>query len=629
MTSLIHIRKKVYHRTRETARGSHEFLIIFSAKKFTKYPFTKTAVYDIIKKKSIGKRGQREKCFFTRVLRLSLFCSNGFSRQNQLQFPKERNAFINESHDTMKKNTWITAGLLTALLASQMCFTVSAADEIILISPKPAATGEDILICPNPAAAEASPSADAIVDAGYDRYAGMCSYDGVANRLNSIGVLRGDGDSFNLDDLPDRQQACVMVVRMRGEEEEALAAYEAGETVCPFTDVEDAWAKPYLAWLYEKGITMGVGDNAFGNGLCSAQEYITFMLRALGYQVTWDEEEGTDVLYADVLEFARTLHLWDGCLAAEPQFDRGVMSAVTYQTLAADVKGTYERLLSALVNDGAIREEVALPILALYDAVDTAAAIERAATPMLTDGVKTAGHMKQEEYYQCTVMGTASDDAAQTAYTGMDFDFAVDFTEGRQEYALEGEVAILLNGAEMTVPMSMWLHDSTVYVDVLGQKECSDAENTDEIDQMTAAFGEVSSVFTETAYRYYSISDVSVETSDGTDENGAGGTLVVYDVTDFMWPIIVSALDTTAFTENALLSVVAAAEKYIDETGILACAYNGMYAMLSETDAESGATMIAEILNETTVDYTAWGDDVVFSYPDFSQFQTTKTEAAS
>ena len=67
--------------------------------------------------------------------------------------------------------------------------------------------------------------------------------------LSTLGVIAGDGTNFNLDDLPDRQQASVMVVRMRGEEAEAVAAYEAGEITFPFSDV-DNWAKPYVAWLY-------------------------------------------------------------------------------------------------------------------------------------------------------------------------------------------------------------------------------------------------------------------------------------------------------------------------------------------------------------------------------------------
>ena len=46
-----------------------------------------------------------------------------------------------------------------------------------------------------------------------------------AQALYEVSILRGDGVNFNLDDIPDRLQASVMVVRMRGEEEMAKAAF--------------------------------------------------------------------------------------------------------------------------------------------------------------------------------------------------------------------------------------------------------------------------------------------------------------------------------------------------------------------------------------------------------------------
>jgi len=165
----------------------------------------------------------------------------------------------------MKKHILTTALLLSAMLASQMSLTAAAADtgadDIILISPNPNAAQTETV--PDTAGDTAAKN---ILQTQYEQLAGMYAYDGVASQLYSIGVLLGDGVNFNLLDLPDRQQACVMVVRMRGEEEAAKAAYAAGEVTCPFEDVED-YAKPYIAWLYDKGITKGVGGGKFGNAM--------------------------------------------------------------------------------------------------------------------------------------------------------------------------------------------------------------------------------------------------------------------------------------------------------------------------------------------------------------------------
>ncbi len=190
------------------------------------------------------------------------------------------------------------------------------------------------------------------------------AYEGIAQELYGADILRGDGTDFMLDDVPDRLQACVMVVRMRGEEAAAIAAYEAEEISCPFTDIGDdaAWAKPYLAWLYEKKIMLGIGDGKFGNGDCTAQMYVTFMLRALGYADTGDNFSVLDFSFADALSFAKEQRIWDETLAGEP-FTRGVMAAVTYQTLSADCKDAEFSLLESLVLSGAVAVNDAKPIL--------------------------------------------------------------------------------------------------------------------------------------------------------------------------------------------------------------------------------------------------------------------------
>ena len=186
----------------------------------------------------------------------------------------------------------------------------------------------------------------------------------VASELYTVGILRGDGKNFNLGDIPDRLQACVMVVRMRGEEEQALAAYKSGKVKCPFTDVtkEQDWAKPYIAWLYDKGITNGIGDNKFGNGPCTAQMYAAFMLRALGYKDTAPNGGKTDFAFDDAISFAQKKKIGNSTLLSK-NFDRGNMASVTYLTLAADVKGSNIILLQQLVNAGAIKKDTAKALL--------------------------------------------------------------------------------------------------------------------------------------------------------------------------------------------------------------------------------------------------------------------------
>ena len=128
--------------------------------------------------------------------------------------------------------------------------------------------------------------------------ASASSYDSIAEELSAIGVFRGTAGGFELDRAPTRSEAAIMLVRLYGAEDEAKAAYEAGEISMPFTDVSET-AAPSVAWLYSQGITNGTSATTFGaSSPCSAKMYCAFLLRALGY------EDGVDFLYADTLDFA-------------------------------------------------------------------------------------------------------------------------------------------------------------------------------------------------------------------------------------------------------------------------------------------------------------------------------------
>lgn len=83
--------------------------------------------------------------------------------------------------------------------------------------------------------------------------ASASSYDSVAEELSAIGVFRGTAGGFELDRAPTRSEAAIMLVRLYGAEDEAKAAYEAGEISMPFTDVSET-AAPSVAWLYSQGI---------------------------------------------------------------------------------------------------------------------------------------------------------------------------------------------------------------------------------------------------------------------------------------------------------------------------------------------------------------------------------------
>lgn len=140
-----------------------------------------------------------------------------------------------------------------------------------------------------------------------------------AEGLKSLGLFKGVGTNadgttnFDLDRTPSRVEALVLLIRLLGKDAEANT-YDAAK--CPFDDVAD-WAKSYVAYAYDNGLTNGVSADKFGAGSATVQQFETFVLRAMGYSdangadFTWDHPEtlaqnlGIVLGPADVTNFSR------------------------------------------------------------------------------------------------------------------------------------------------------------------------------------------------------------------------------------------------------------------------------------------------------------------------------------
>ena len=93
-----------------------------------------------------------------------------------------------------------------------------------------------------------------------------------------------------------------MLVRLLGKDEEA----KTGIWDIPFTDV-DEWAKPYVGYAYANKLTTGTSDTTFGGAqTVSPSQYLTFVLRAMGY------ESGTDFQWDKAWELTDTLGITHG-----------------------------------------------------------------------------------------------------------------------------------------------------------------------------------------------------------------------------------------------------------------------------------------------------------------------------
>ena len=177
-----------------------------------------------------------------------------------------------------------------------------------------------------------------------------------AERLYILGLFKGVGENddgtpdFDLDRAPNRAEAITMVVRLMGKEKEALD----GKWETPFTDVFE-WAQPYVGYAYASGFTVGTSGTTFGSAdLVSASEFLTFILRALGYsssnEFRWDE--------AWVL--SDSLGVTSGEYNAETNsFKRSDVAHVSCNALTATEKSSGDELYKLLIENGAISEDKA------------------------------------------------------------------------------------------------------------------------------------------------------------------------------------------------------------------------------------------------------------------------------
>ena len=181
--------------------------------------------------------------------------------------------------------------------------------------------------------------------------ASAASFEHLADELNALGLFRGTGDGYDLERAPNRGEALVMLIRLYGLEEEALAC----ESDVPFTDVS-GWLVPYVAFAYENGFTTGKTATAYGpTDLCTAQMYVTFVLRALDYR---DGDNG-DFAYAKAVEFGMQKGIIDETIN-DGEFLRDQMVAVSYLALQAEPNGgEYDTLLDKLVAEGAVNATAA------------------------------------------------------------------------------------------------------------------------------------------------------------------------------------------------------------------------------------------------------------------------------
>ncbi|MCL1983436.1 MAG: cadherin-like beta sandwich domain-containing protein [Clostridiales bacterium] len=180
-----------------------------------------------------------------------------------------------------------------------------------------------------------------------------------ADELYKLGLFLGtvagaDPPVYELDGPLTRIQALVLVVRLLGLEEEALAFKGSRQ----FTDVPQ-WAWQYAAFGYQEGITNGVNTERTlfaPDRPVTLQEFTAFLLRVLGYS-----EANGDFEYADALAKALAVKLYtekEMAALGDGRFLRGDAVVAMADALLSSMNGADgARLIDTLVESELFTEE--------------------------------------------------------------------------------------------------------------------------------------------------------------------------------------------------------------------------------------------------------------------------------
>jgi hypothetical protein len=115
----------------------------------------------------------------------------------------------------------------------------------------------------------------------------------------------------------------------------------------------DSWANSYVGYAYANGLTKGMSDHQFGaNQLVSTYQFLTFALRALGY----DDSQG-DFKWDNPNLLTEEIKLTEGDYQDNnAPFYRGDVAILSHMALQRDMKNG-SSLMEYLVNHGAVQME--------------------------------------------------------------------------------------------------------------------------------------------------------------------------------------------------------------------------------------------------------------------------------
>ncbi|MGB3366658.1 MAG: S-layer homology domain-containing protein [Acidaminobacteraceae bacterium] len=175
-----------------------------------------------------------------------------------------------------------------------------------------------------------------------------------AELLNELNLLKGDGNSYNLDGMLKRSEAAAFIVKFVGKENEVLQNKDS-YIISNFNDLDSKeWYMPYIGYCYKNGIIKGYPDGTFKpTDYVSEKAFLMMLISSMDFKVdddfSWDDvyRKAYEVgLYEDISYAVR--------IDDNIDFNRGDVVNLLHNSLTLNMKDGKKTPIDRLIERGIV-----------------------------------------------------------------------------------------------------------------------------------------------------------------------------------------------------------------------------------------------------------------------------------
>ncbi len=210
---------------------------------------------------------------------------------------------------------------------------------------------------------------------------GSYTYENEAEILYKLGLYKGTSTTTyepNLGGKLDRQTGVVMLLRLFGQEEEALqmdAAEAASKLAAKFKDAADIadWAQRQVAYAVEKGYVKGLPDGTFApTADLNGKAFCSLILQQLGY----DGDFTYDNAAFDLSKFGGLTEAQAQIFNSNAGINRDSMVGIAFSALQAVYKDSGKTVIEYLAEIGYVDKNLAIEVGVLKKEIKEVGALE-------------------------------------------------------------------------------------------------------------------------------------------------------------------------------------------------------------------------------------------------------------